>query len=320
MYSLFKLSAYQRDDQARPEDVVMEASYPEWVKALAFTAIRRSVQPDTEAWARTLTIEVGDVKGLLRVLRSTYERTSVQQQHRLMAKLRGTLQSDYKTLRSYIGALEANFVKLTKIGITISDVDKRYFLLEGLSEEFRQGVSGNIYSYESPHGLPADYMKAVSILTAWDEGRAVERQRPRETAMATSSTATQVQPQGACVNYLRKGVCRWGTRCRYQHVQAPGREQPSSDVRQQPNKRTQPRKFTQGHSKRSRSAQKPKDGTTFNGICFRCGRRGHKKTDCKKELMRCALGWMGDTRRAQPRRQPIADGCNMTWSRTTKAT
>ena len=43
MYSLFKLSAYQRDDQARPEDVVMEASYPEWVKALAFTAIRRSV-------------------------------------------------------------------------------------------------------------------------------------------------------------------------------------------------------------------------------------------------------------------------------------
>ena len=43
------------------------------------------------------------------------------------------------------------------------------------TEDFRRGVSGNIYAYETPEGNAADYAKAVHILTVWEDGRVVRQ-------------------------------------------------------------------------------------------------------------------------------------------------
>ena len=62
-----------------------------------------------------------------------------------------------------------------------------------------------------------------------------------------------------------KGACNIGTKCRYQHVDAPGR----------------PKQIPQ--AKRRNVGNGPGSNRTkvFAGQCFSCGRHGHRKADCK---------------------------------------
>ena len=80
---------------------------------------------------------MGDVKALLRALRRHFEKSSVPEQHRLQAQLRQVVQSDFRDVRNYVAALETIFAKLAKMGKVLTDSDKRFYLLEGLSEDFR---------------------------------------------------------------------------------------------------------------------------------------------------------------------------------------
>ena len=77
--------------------------------------------------------------------------------------------ADHPDLKTYVAALETIFARLAKIGHVVTDADKRYHLMEGLTEDFRRGVGGSIYTYEGPLGQPADYGKALQFLSIYDD-------------------------------------------------------------------------------------------------------------------------------------------------------
>ena len=66
-----------------------------------------------------------------------------------------------------------------------------------------------------------------------------------------------------CRTFSKTGQCRWGDKCRWQHVQVPG-------------SRTQPRQLPKGKRVKVFSNVK------FDGACYYCGVLGHKKTQCRK--------------------------------------
>ena len=109
------------------------------------------------------------MKALLRSLRTYFEASSVPHQHRLLTLLRKTNTADYPDLKAYVAQLETIFARLAKIGHVVSDANKRYHLMEGLTEDFRRGVAGSIYTYEGPQGQPADYSKALQFLNICDD-------------------------------------------------------------------------------------------------------------------------------------------------------
>ena len=87
---------------------------------------QKTIGSDTTAYARTLAIPTGDVKGLLRSLRIYFESSSVPHQHRLLSLLRKTNMADHPDLKAYVATLETIFARLAKIGHVVTDADKRY--------------------------------------------------------------------------------------------------------------------------------------------------------------------------------------------------
>ena len=94
--------------------------YPEWLTGLAWSAITKTIGPDTAAYARTLAITTGDVRALLRSLRVYFESSSVPHQHRLLSLLRKTNMADFPDLKAYVAQLETIFARLAKIGHVVT--------------------------------------------------------------------------------------------------------------------------------------------------------------------------------------------------------
>ena len=146
------------------------------------------------------------------------------------------------------------------------DDTKRFFLLKGLNAEFERNCLSTIISYESRDGLSgANYDKAVKILSDWADGHKVTAKPRRETAMAAGPGKAQARqtPTEPCRRFS-KGICKLGGKCRYLHVDAPGRP-----VQPPPTKR-----------RNLGSAPKSSKAKVFAGQCFACGRHGHRKKDC----------------------------------------
>ena len=275
MYSLFAVTLVQQDSLAQESDLRKCDRFRPWMMGSAWTAIRRSIGVETAAYASTIDVPMGDVKALLRALRKHFDKNSVPEQHRLLAQLRRVAQADFRDIKSYVGALETIFAKLAKIGKVLDDSDKKYYLLEGLSVDFRRGVSGNIYTYENPHGEPADYAKSVRILSLWEDGCAVgTRKHHRDLAMPMVANA-RCQAKGKktvpCIMYTRKGYCRYSSKCRFQHIGAPVR--PKSSSASAPDKAHQPLNKRHGNKDHVKKLG-------FGGRCHKCGKTGHKRKDC----------------------------------------
>ena len=141
-------------------------------------------------------------------------------QHEILGKIRHTQQADYPNFRGNVAALKAHFIRLAKMGQALTDDFKRYFLLEGLAEDFRRGMHGTILAYETPDGRPCSYEKAVQLLTSWGDGQSSTSQRGRpDTAMPVQSAHQQVV-RSPCLQFSRRGRCKWGKACRFLHVDA----------------------------------------------------------------------------------------------------
>lgn len=290
MDALFTVTSRQRDDEASPQDVAACGLYPDWQVQAAWKAIRRSISPDSPVYAKSSTIRRGDLKGLIRTVRFFFERNTVNVQHEILGKIRHTQQADYPNFRGYVAALEAHFIRLAKMGQALTDDFKRYFLLEGLAEDFRRGMHGTILAYETPDGRPCSYEKAVQLLTSWGDGQSSTSQRGRpDTAMPVQSAHQQVV-RSPCLQFSRRGRCKWGKACRFLHVDAPGRQ---SQVHSHPPfKRGKPAHSRVPTTKTRKPPQSPKAKKPFQGQCFRCGRHGNRKTSPIQHLrvvMRHAL-------------------------------
>ena len=153
------------------------------------------------------------------------------------------------------------------------DDTKRFFLLKGLSAEFERNCLSTIISYESRDGLSgANYDKAVKILADWADGQKVTAKPRRDTAMAIGTGGPKAAPlkqsftrrTEPCRRFA-KGACNIGTKCRYQHVDAPGR----------------PKQIPQVKRRNVGNGPGSKRTKVFAGQCFSCGRHGHRKADCK---------------------------------------
>ena len=128
-----------------------------------------------------MSIEPGDVLGLLRSMRANFERKSIPFRHQLLADLAKTNLSDFSGVRQYVAALDTFFSRLAKLGHVVPDRDKLYHLTQGLTEEFKRGILGSILAYESPHnGAPADYLKAVQLLQVWEDTNVPLKQPARD--------------------------------------------------------------------------------------------------------------------------------------------
>ena len=181
--------------------------------------------------------------------------------------------TDFPDLRSYVASLDANFARLAKMGNPQRDDTKRFFLLKGLSAEFERNCLSTIISYESRDGLSgANYDKAVKILADWADGQKVTAKPRRDTAMAIGTGGPKAAPlkqsftrrTEPCRRFA-KGACNIGTKCRYQHVDAPGR----------------PKQIPQVKRRNVGNGPGSKRTKVFAGQCFSCGRHGHRKADCK---------------------------------------
>ena len=108
---------------------------------------------DTAVFTRTMALRSGDVLGLLRSVRSFYERRSVTLQTQLRKDLIRTVISDFSDLRHYVSALDLIFTKLAALGDFVPDQVQRFHLLEGLTDEYHStSIISSILAYEAPGG------------------------------------------------------------------------------------------------------------------------------------------------------------------------
>ena len=162
---------------------------PPEIMRLTWTALRASIGSETTAYATLATVEPGDSLGLLRILRANYERKSTPFRHQLLSDMANTVQADFVGVRQYVAALDVYFTRLSKLNHVIADRDKLYHLLNGLTEEFKRGIMGNILAYESPHtGAPADYSKAVQFLQIWEDTNVSVKKPLRDTVMMADTS------------------------------------------------------------------------------------------------------------------------------------
>ena len=244
MHAMYNITGVQRDELAEEADVRACSLYPAWALNTAWSAIRSSLPAHGPAQAKTLSIRPGDVKTLLRTIRNFYESSTINEQHSILTKLSNTNMADFSDLRSYVASLDANFARLAKMGNPQKDDTKRFFLLKGLNAEFERNCLSTIISYESRDGLSgANYDKAVKILSDWADGHKVTAKPRRETAMAAGPGKAQARqtPTEPCRRFSR-GICKLGGKCRYLHVDAPGRP-----VQPPPNQAQEPWQCTEEH-------------------------------------------------------------------------
>ena len=71
--------------------------------------------------------------------------------------------------------------------------------------------------------------------------------------------------------YTRKGYCRYSSKCRFQHIDAPVR--PKSSSASAPGKTHQPLNKRHGNKDHVKKLG-------FGGRCHKCGKTGHKRKDC----------------------------------------
>ena len=182
LFSIYRLSAYPSDVLAAMADRANYVRIPPEIMRLTWTALRASIGSETTAYATLATVEPGDLLGLLRILRANYERKSTPFRHQLLSDMANTVQADFVGVRQYVAALDVYFTRLSKLNHVIADRDKLYHLLNGLTEEFKRGIMGNILAYESPHtGAPADYSKAVQLLQIWEDTNVSVKKPLRDT-------------------------------------------------------------------------------------------------------------------------------------------
>ena len=131
LFAMFRMSAFSADAQAAQEDRARYGEIPDPIKGLAWTALRGSIGPDTAAYATLMSIEPGDVLGLLRSMRANFERKSIPFRHQLLADLAKTNLSDFSGVRQYVAALDTFFSRLAKLGHVVADKDKLYHLTQG---------------------------------------------------------------------------------------------------------------------------------------------------------------------------------------------
>ena len=81
------------------------------------------------------------------------------------------------------------FAKLAALGDIVTDNVRRFHLLEGLGDEYHAIVS-SVVAYEGQFGRPADFAKAVELISTYEDNFSSKRKRlHQETTMTAKSSA-----------------------------------------------------------------------------------------------------------------------------------
>ena len=188
LFPMFRLSAVPSDHLATQTDRAGYVSIPDSYKGLAWAALKASIGPETAAYAALMSVDSGDVLGLLRTMRLNFERKSIPFRHQLLSDLSKTNLADHPGVRQYVATLDTFFTRLARLNHPVADKDKLYHLTQGLTEEFKRGILGSILAYESPAtGAPASYAKAVQLLQVWEDTNATVKRVPGDTTMVVDA-------------------------------------------------------------------------------------------------------------------------------------
>ena len=236
----------------------------------------------TQAEAKKVrTIHLGEVEKLIRAVKKLYDARSETGLDLLRGQIESVKLLDHIDLDHYFAFNEELHDRLASYEKLLDDNDKRYYLLKGLPGEFLPATTsltlpGVNYSWDQIK----DYLKEFTEKHPNVPGKTKDHNSAGSAGKVFSTfdgpKDTSNNGGEVCKNFALKGTCKYGSSCKYRHVERPGQG-------------------GQGGG-RSHNGHHDKGKSTNTDKCFSCDKVGHRSRDCPTPCGFCGKRGHGEQR------------------------
>jgi hypothetical protein len=179
-----------------------------------------------------------------------------------------TMQGSQLSVRAFAASLVKKSRKIEELspGQGFTQLQLLAIFSKGLPSEYKEVVQhinfAKISTLKEAVDVTRDF--AVSNFLESEAGVNLAVSAPRKVHQVFSLSGGGGGAQQECKNFSKAGRCRFGTKCKFVHVGNA--------------KNTSAAKSTKNTKKGEPSLKK------FEGECFHCGKKGHRKSECHRKL------------------------------------
>jgi hypothetical protein len=202
-------------------------------------------------------------------LNKEFNRATTSSMNSLCYALFGmTMQGSQLSVRAFAASLVKKSRKIEELspGQGFTQLQLLAIFSKGLPSEYKEVVQhinfAKISTLKEAVDVTRDF--AVSNFLESEAGVNLAVSAPRKVHQVFSLSGGGGGAQQECKNFSKTGRCRFGTKCKFVHVGNA--------------KNTSAAKSTKNTKKGEPSLKK------FEGECFHCGKKGHRKSECHRKL------------------------------------
>ena len=263
---------------ARQEDFVWPGSPPtvdslRSATGIIWTSLRQSVSKMSMVYSKTGRLPRGDIVAFMLTAQDVVRRRCAANDARLRHTIDNMRMSDFPKPMEYLEKMEDLFAIADAQGLHLTDQDKIFRLLNGLSAEFSY-MKQMIYVQELtsvPQVIAILERAADSAPIVFSGGRSsTEAAYFARDAPRVSRRSGDAQPTKPCYAWRDTGKCSKANRCRFAHSTPAGTSSGSSKPPR--SSKTAALKFSKG---------RPKGHASM--VCSYCGFRGHTFKACSQK-------------------------------------